>query len=154
MNGLESNENKRIETVKGLSSTRWSAYAPATKALRLNFRNIHGTLTQIAGDASQKSESKARSLSLSQEYRTTRPVKGTTEADDSNEPDPVNEGKDKFCVETFFVIIDKLINALQQRHTVYKETSKYFGFLTRLEKLSLSEIREQSVRLRMTFPTK
>ena len=73
-------------------------------------------------------EFKARSLSLSQEYRTTRPVKRTTRADDSNEPDHVNAGEDKFRVETFCVIIDKLINALQQRHAVYKETCKYFGF--------------------------
>ena len=34
---------------------------------------------------------------------------------------------------------------------VYKETCKYFGFLTQLEKLSLSEIREQSVRLQTKY---
>ena len=39
----------------------------------------------------------------------------------------------------------------KKAHAVYKETCKYFGFLTRLEKLSLSEIREQSVRLQTKY---
>ena len=41
----------------------------------------------------------------------------------------------------------------KKAHAVYKETCKYFGFLTRLEKLSLSEIREQSVRLQTKYNT-
>ena len=189
--------------VKGLSSTRWAAHARATKALRLNFKNIHDTLNEIAEDDHQKSaardeakslakklnrfetaflaiiwdtvlqrfditsralqtveldlvtavellqslidfvsnlrsqykhlESKAKSLSLSQQYTVTRQVKRTTPADDTDEPTLVsNAGENRFR-ETFFVIIDKLISALQQRHAVYKETSTYFGFLTQLD---------------------
>lgn len=221
MDGLESNENKRMEVVKGLSSTRWAAHARATKALRLNFRNIHDTLNKIAEDENQKSaardeakslakkmnrfetaflaiiwdtvlqrceitsralqtveldlvtavdllqslidfvsnlrsqfkhlESQAKSLSLSQQYTVTRQVKRTTPADGTDEPTLVsNAGEDRFR-ETFFVIIDKLISALQQRHAVYKETSTYFGFLTQLDKLSLSEIREKSILLQAKY---
>ncbi|XP_056468103.1 zinc finger MYM-type protein 1-like [Gadus chalcogrammus] len=223
MDGLESNENKRMEMVKGLSSTRWAAHARATKALRLNLKNIHDTLNEIAEDDHQKSaardeakslakklnrfetaflaiiwdtvlqrfditsralqtveldlvtavellqslidfvsnlrsqykhlESQAKSLSLSQQYTVTRQVKrtGTTPADDTDEPTLVsNAGENRFR-ETFFVIIDKLISALQQRHAVYKETSTYFGFLTQLDTLSLSEIREKSVNLQAKY---
>ena len=39
----------------------------------------------------------------------------------------------------------------KKAHAVYKETCKYFGFLTQLEKLSLSEIREQNVRLQTKY---
>ncbi|KAI4874293.1 hypothetical protein NFI96_004460 [Prochilodus magdalenae] len=221
MDELESNENKRMEMVKGLSSTRWVAHARATKAFRLHFRNVHDTLNEIAEDDHQKSaareeakslakkmnrfetaflaiiwdtvlqrfeitsralqtvdldlvtavellhslidfvsnlrsqfkhlESQAKSLSLSQQYTVTRQVKRTTPADDTDEPTLVpNAGEDRFR-ETFFVIIDKLISALQQRHAVYKETCTYFGFLTQLDKLSLSEIREKSVNLQAKY---
>ena len=43
MNGQDPNKNKAIETVEGLSSTRWSTHAQATKALPLNCRNIYCT---------------------------------------------------------------------------------------------------------------
>ena len=78
-------------------------------------------------------------------------MKRTTPADDTDEPTLVsNAGENRFR-ETFFVIIDKLISALQQRHAVYKETSTYFGFLTQLDTLSLSEIREKSVNLQAKY---
>lgn len=96
-------------------------------------------------------ESQAKSLSLSQQYTVTRQVKRTTPADGTDEPTLVsNAGEDRFR-ETFFVIIDKLISALQQRHAVYKEMSTYFGFLTQLDKLSLSEIREKSILLQAKY---
>jgi len=222
MNGLDSNENKRIETVKGLSSTRWSAHAQATKALRLNYRNIYSTLTKIAEDDTQNAvtrdearslakkmeiafltilwdtilqrfqptsmalqnveldlvtavelinslidfvsdlrpqfkdfESKAKAMSMSQEYRsaTTRQAKRKPRSDDSNVPDHMLTGEDKFRVEAFYVIIDKLISALQQRHRAYKETCGYFGFLTQLGNLSNSEIREASLKLQSKYNT-
>ena len=96
-------------------------------------------------------ESQAKSLSLSQQYTVTRQVRRTTPADDTDEPTLVsNAGENRFR-ETFFVIIDKLISALQQRHAVYKETSTYFGFLTQLDTLSFSEIREKSVNLQAKY---
>lgn len=213
MNGLDSNENKRIETVKALSSTRWSAHARATKAIRLNYRNIHRTLSEIEKDDTQNAvtrgearslakkmerletafmtivwdkilqrfqpvsaalqkveldlvtavdligsliefvsdlrgqfrelECQAKAMSVSQEYRSTRQAAANH----------VLTGEDKFRVETFIAVIDKLTSALQQRHGAYKETCTYFGFLTKLGSLSNKEIREASLRLQRKYNT-
>ncbi|OCT96519.1 hypothetical protein XELAEV_18008723mg [Xenopus laevis] len=51
--GLQPNINNRIEALKTLCHTRWSAHAPATKALTVNYANIHESLNNIAGDLNQ-----------------------------------------------------------------------------------------------------
>ncbi|CAM4446998.1 unnamed protein product [Leuciscus chuanchicus] len=48
--GLQPNDNKRIETLKSLSDTRWSAHAVATKALCTNYAGIQLSLLNIADD--------------------------------------------------------------------------------------------------------
>ncbi|CAM4509097.1 unnamed protein product [Leuciscus chuanchicus] len=48
--GLQPNDNKRIETLKSLSDTRWSAHAVATKALCQNYAGIQQSLLNIADD--------------------------------------------------------------------------------------------------------
>lgn len=46
------------------ASTRWPAHARATKALRLNYRNIYNTLIEIAEDDNQKSATREEAKSL------------------------------------------------------------------------------------------
>ena len=48
--GLQPNDNHRIETLKTLSDTRWSAHAVATKALCQNYAGIQQSLLNIADD--------------------------------------------------------------------------------------------------------
>lgn len=51
--GLAPNDNTRIETLKSLSDTRWSAHASATKALHQNYGNIQESLLKLSTDTSQ-----------------------------------------------------------------------------------------------------
>ena len=51
--GLQPNENQRIETLKSLSDTRWSAHAVANKALCQNYAGIQQSLLNIADDEHQ-----------------------------------------------------------------------------------------------------
>lgn len=64
MDGLEPNVNKRIETLKGLSDTRWAAHAQATKALCVNYKNILNSLINISDDDSQNALTRDESRSL------------------------------------------------------------------------------------------
>lgn len=52
--GLQPNDNSRIETLKTLLDTRWSAHAQATKELCLNHINIQESLRKIADDTNQQ----------------------------------------------------------------------------------------------------
>lgn len=83
----------------------------------------------------------------------TRQVKRKRRADDSSAPDHILIGVEKFRVEVFLVIIDKLTSALQARHKSYTETCDYFGFLTRLKSLSVAEICEASRNLQRKYST-
>lgn len=51
--GLQPNENNRIEKLKALSDTRWSAHSEATKALARNHANIQHSLQKITEDDNQ-----------------------------------------------------------------------------------------------------
>ena len=62
--GLQANENKRIETLKSLSETRWSAHAQATKALCRNYANIQDSLKSIADNTNQNPAVRKEALTL------------------------------------------------------------------------------------------
>ncbi|XDV19134.1 hypothetical protein PO909_024682, partial [Leuciscus waleckii] len=51
--GLLPYDNQRIETLKSLSDTRWSAHAQATKALQQNYSRIQESLQKISNDTTQ-----------------------------------------------------------------------------------------------------
>lgn len=63
--GLEANENKRIESLKSLSDTCWSAHASATKVLCYNYSNIQRSLIDLSEDDNQNlsTRNEARVLS-------------------------------------------------------------------------------------------
>ncbi|CAG5861720.1 unnamed protein product, partial [Menidia menidia] len=62
--GLQPNANKRIETLKSLSNTRWAAHADATQAVHINYANIKKSLKNIVNDTNQNAaiRNEARSL--------------------------------------------------------------------------------------------
>lgn len=63
--GLSANENARIETLKSLSDTRWSAHASATKALHQNYCNIQDSLLELSEDPSQNVTAQREAASYS-----------------------------------------------------------------------------------------
>uniref|UniRef100_A0A087X3D0 TTF-type domain-containing protein n=1 Tax=Poecilia formosa TaxID=48698 RepID=A0A087X3D0_POEFO len=64
--GLQPNANKRIETLKSLSNTRWAAHADATQAVHINYANIQKSLKNIVNDTNQNAaiRNEARSHKL------------------------------------------------------------------------------------------
>lgn len=63
--GLQKNENGRMETLKALSDTRWSAHADATKPLTLNYGAIQNSLRAISDDEHQTISARNEAKSLS-----------------------------------------------------------------------------------------
>ena len=63
------------------------------------------------------------------------------QADDSREPDTNLEGAQKFRVETFFVIIDKILVSLVQRCRAYKQISQDFAFIQSLQENDLIKLK-------------
>uniref|UniRef100_A0A8P4KG01 TTF-type domain-containing protein n=1 Tax=Dicentrarchus labrax TaxID=13489 RepID=A0A8P4KG01_DICLA len=62
--GLQPNDNKRIETLKSLSDTRWSAHAVTTKALCQNYAGIQQSLLNIADDEHQNLSTREEARAL------------------------------------------------------------------------------------------
>jgi len=52
---------------------------------------------------------------------------------------------DKFRIETFNVIVDKLITELTKRHEAYNQITQLFGFLTNL--LSIENKMEKKLKI-------
>jgi len=61
-----------------------------------------------------------------EEKRARRPKR---KADDSNEPAVVLAGKDKFRIDTFYVILDAIVADLSQRIQAYEEIARRCSFL-------------------------
>lgn len=64
MDGLEANENSHLETLKSLSDTRWASHAQATKALSINYDNIHRILRTLSNDTTQTADTRDEAKSL------------------------------------------------------------------------------------------
>lgn len=62
--GVQCIDRGRIETLKSLSETRWSAHAQAVHALYINYENIHGTLKTIAEDENQNITTRSEAETL------------------------------------------------------------------------------------------
>lgn len=67
--GLALNTNRRIQTMKSLSDTRWCAHAQATSALCLNYGNIHDLLLKIAEDVNQNITTGNKALVLCRQMK-------------------------------------------------------------------------------------
>ena len=66
-------------------------------------------------------------VKLDFEEKRARPPK--RKADDSGEPAIVMSGKDKFKIDTFYVIVDAIVADLSQRIQVYSEVDRRCSFL-------------------------
>lgn len=64
--------------------------------------------------------------------------------DSSNEQETILKGSNNFRVNCFLPVIDTLTTSLQERLAAYEEISNYFGFLSNLPTLSVTEIKEKS----------
>jgi len=62
--GLQPNANKRIETLKSLSNTRWAAHGEATQAVHINYANIQKSLKNIVNDTNQNAATRNEARSL------------------------------------------------------------------------------------------
>ena len=60
-------------------------------------------------------------------------------------------GREKFRVETFYVILDKLAQEIKKRSEAYNDISQLFGFLTKIPNISNEELRLGSSRLTNTY---
>lgn len=75
--------------------------------------------------------------------------------DDSNEPDIGNTmtGREKFAVDLFILIIDKLVAELDRRFASYDSLNRYFGFPSKIHLLKNEELHAAAVLLQQKYHT-
>uniref|UniRef100_A0A671WKW6 HAT C-terminal dimerisation domain-containing protein n=1 Tax=Sparus aurata TaxID=8175 RepID=A0A671WKW6_SPAAU len=71
----------------------------------------------------------------------------------ANDVSNLHSGRDKFKIETFYVIIDKLVSCLDHRLSAYKHLTEIFGVLFLVETASSSEITEHANTLVSAYPS-
>lgn len=93
--------------------------------------------------------------SVSQDYRhdLQRTKKRKHMADESAEPDVEFGGKEKFRIETFNVLIDKLVSCLDHRLTAYTHLTNLFHVLFMPDNMSISELTSRAEALAAAYPT-
>jgi hypothetical protein len=82
-----------------------------------------------------------------------RPRKRSRRFDEAPETAVVLQGKDKFRVETFLVIVNQLQTALRKRIDAYADVRKVFQVVTDFSKLNNDQIREMALRMAETYHT-
>lgn len=94
-------------------------------------------------------EEKGKKKSVEKEYKQSsiRSQKRKCQFDEGPSDETVFSPRQKFKVEVFLVIIDKLSSALQHRLDAYKDIHENFGFLTNLTELSNDAIRGAAAKL-------
>lgn len=93
--------------------------------------------------------------SVSQDYRhdLQRTKKRKCMADESAEPGVEFSGKEKFRIETFNVLIDKLVSCLNHRLTAYTHLTNLFHVLFMPDNMSNSELTLRAESLAAAYPT-
>lgn len=81
-----------------------------------------------------------------------RVVKRKRFFDESNAPDTVHSPRDKFKIETFNCIIDRLVAELRKRLTAYSNLHEVFGFITDFKSLPADELRARATNLVASYP--
>ncbi|KAL4703936.1 hypothetical protein ACJJTC_007862 [Scirpophaga incertulas] len=99
----------------------------------------------------EKFEGEARNFFPNGEYKETRRRIRKKKVNDGNAEDIDLNPRDKFCIETFNVIIDTLNAQMQRRGDVYHEVSQKFSFLADLNK-SCSEYEKDIQLLLQAYP--
>ena len=100
--------------------------------LRENFDKLLHEARNLMPDVKQE-------LATSQTQRRRRRRKH--QVDESRDPDGNLEGAQQFRVETFLVIIDKILVSLVQRRRAYKQISQDFAFIQSLQENHLIKLK-------------
>ncbi|XP_011860156.1 PREDICTED: zinc finger MYM-type protein 1-like [Vollenhovia emeryi] len=87
-----------------------------------------------------ESESKELSQFVNQEYSNADKRRKTKKLCNGGKEMETLEKSDKFRIENFYTIIDKLIIELQKRSEAYSQITGLFGFLTKLLNISRAEM--------------
>ena len=100
-------------------------------------------------------EDRAKQLSGTNDYMSVvaRPRKRSRRFDEAQGTAVVLQGKDKFRVETFLVIINQLQTALRNRIDAYTNVRAVFQVITEYNKLENEQIRELALRIAETYYT-
>lgn len=99
-------------------------------------------------------ESRAIELSGEQNYTydLKRKPKRKVQFDEVKRNDTELSGRNRFRVNTYKVIFDRLITELQRRGTAYETLSKNFDFLTKLNILNTEEVCRGAFNLNDFYP--
>ncbi|MBP1528835.1 MAG: hAT transposon family protein [Spiroplasma ixodetis] len=99
-------------------------------------------------------ESRARNISVTSHYEVDSRRRGrrTVQSDETNEGHIQFQGRDNFKVNTYNVILDRLIVELREKHLEYKSIFQKFSCLLQLDTLTEVELREKSKILQESFP--
>jgi len=81
------------------------------------------------------------------EFNSKRSCKRKLQLGESKENEIIMTGKNKFRVETFYVILDRVRSELEKRHSAYENVFKRFDFIRNLVHLSDSTIHEEATKL-------
>jgi hypothetical protein len=109
-----------------------------TDDLRNRFDNIEQRAIDISGTSEYVSV-------------TARRRKRTRRFDDGQAADTVLQGKDKFRIETFTVIINQLVCSLKRRIDAYTEVREVFKVVTDFNEIDADQIREYAVSMANTY---
>jgi len=81
------------------------------------------------------------------EFESKRNYKRKLQFGESKENEVIMTGKNKFRVETYYVILDRVRSELEKRHLAYENVFKRFDFIGNLIHLSDSTIYEEATKL-------
>ena len=100
-------------------------------------------------------ESNALTASGNSDYLSVlaRPRKRTRHFDEMKGTDVVLQGRDKFRVETFIVIVNQLQTSLRGRIDAYKDVRKVFIVIAEFHVLDNDQLREHAQTLAVTYST-
>lgn len=117
---------------------------------------LYGSLIQLVRDTRdcfEEYEQKAKLLSTLETYEhdTRRAKKRKVPFDESREGEINLSGRDNFRINTFHVIMDKLICELEKRRSAYQVFFDRFQVLTKISLMSFSEVAENAQKLQQYY---
>lgn len=99
-----------------------------------------------------EAEAKALSESVNQDYTDASKRRITRKLTDKDTQSETSNGSEKFRIETFYVIIDRLVTELKKRSEAYSFITNLFGFLTQLMSIDGAELERIARELIEVYP--
>lgn len=100
-------------------------------------------------------EEKAMEISVSKQYTTENGKRQPTRKkrfDETSEEVITMTASETFRVNTFLVLIDRLVSELEKRQKAYHEFNEKFSFLTKMSELLPSTLTEKAISLEKMYP--